>query len=134
MSLGLGGVLQPLKKVHLHVLTSSKTYLDGAPEELPWQFEIWVNLVGPGGLDHIDITKPGTSTPFVTLYEDEPIRWGDFDSHPYPTLLSLRVDYPEGPYKFEFYDSSDTLLKTVVLDYSDFPGGPTGPVNIMPGR
>ncbi|MHC4436123.1 MAG: hypothetical protein ACYS3S_02100 [Planctomycetota bacterium] len=112
-------------------MTSSMTHSDGVADALPWKLEIWVYLVDTGTLDHIDITAPGDEEPFVTLTEDGPIRWGDFNSDPHPTLASLRSEFPEGVYIFEFYNSSGILLKTIELDYSDFPSGPTGPVSII---
>ncbi|UCE18915.1 MAG: hypothetical protein JSV84_00755, partial [Gemmatimonadota bacterium] len=44
----------------------------------------------------------------------------------YSSLADLVIDYPNGVYTFEFYDSSHVLLRTVVLDYSSLsiPGNP----------
>jgi len=111
-------------------MTSSKTHTAGAAVTDPWKLEIWVYLVDAGSLDHIDIYKPGSSTPFVTLYEDGPVRWGDYNSSSHPTLESLQIEFPPGNYIYVLCDSSNTILKTVVLDYSGIPDGPTGPANI----
>jgi hypothetical protein len=89
-----------------------------------WDFEIEVFVSDPGLLHHIDVIKPGDTTPSHTLYESEPDRW-IFDPPKHPSLPALRADYPEGTYTLEFRDSGNTLLKTVSLDYSGL-SDPTG--------
>jgi len=62
------------------------------------------------------------------MYEEGPTpRWGDYDSPAsYSSLADLVIDYPNGVYTFEFYDSSNVLLRSVALDYSSLsiPGNP----------
>jgi len=101
-------------------ITSCKSHLDGIPRTFPWQFEIWVYVADPGSLHHIDVTKPGDSVPFATMYEEGPTpRWGDYDSPAsYSSIADLRTVYPNGVYTFEFYDISNNVLRTVSLDYS----------------
>ena len=90
--LGLVSVLgillvTPTAKADLDIewicITSCKTHSDGVPEISPWQFEMWVYVVDPGILHHIDVTKPGDSIPFAIMYEEGSTpRWGDYDTTP----------------------------------------------------
>ncbi|MHC4633082.1 MAG: hypothetical protein ACYS9C_17700 [Planctomycetota bacterium] len=97
-------------------IISMKDYRDGTPSppSNPWDFRIWVNLVDTDSLDHIDVTKPGGSTPFTTLSLPD---YGYRSPSQYSTLGNLQVDYPTGNYTFEFRNSIDTLLRSVTLDY-----------------
>jgi len=122
----------PVAKATLNIdwiaITSYKSYIDGTPEGAqPWRFEMWVEVVDPGGLDHIDVTPPGPATPFTLSEYNGSWEW-EAPSQ-YPSLATLRVDYPEGIYTFEFRNSSDGLLDTVSLNYSGLPGEPSNPVN-----
>ncbi len=107
-------------------MKSCKHYVDGTAYSNPWEFKVKVYLVDPGTLHHIDVTPPAGGTPF-TIYEDydywkyEPPSW-------YSTLTALQADYPPGNYKFEFCDSSNTVLRTVNLDNSGI-GEPGSPVD-----
>ena len=114
-------------------MTSSKQFRDGVPQGLdPWSLDIWVRVVDPGALHHIDITKPGESDPFVTLYEEiVSVEWGWDSQGDYPSLLLLRAVYPEGTYKFDFRDSEGGLIKSLNIAYSDLPGEPTEPVEFI---
>jgi hypothetical protein len=104
-------------------MDSCKYHWNGTADSYPWALEISVYFADTGDLKHIDITKPGGSTPFTTIYED----YGDWEyespSH-YLTLADLQGNYPTGDYTFKFFDISDTLLRTVTLGYSgiDEPG------------
>ena len=118
----------PVAKAELDIerigMTSRKYYLDGIPTSNPWDFEVQANLVNPGTLHHIDVTPPAGWTPF-TIYED--YGYWEYESPSlYSTLTALQTDHPPGNYKFEFCNSSDTVLRTVNLDYSGIsaPGSP----------
>ncbi|MBA7669000.1 hypothetical protein ES703_77124 [subsurface metagenome] len=104
-------------------MTSCKDHQDGTPYNYPWCFEIWVDLVDPDTLHHIDVTPPAGGTLF-TIYED--YGWEYESPSDYLTLAGLRGDYPTGTYTFEFCNSSNTVLRTVNLDYSGIsePGNP----------
>jgi len=108
---------------------SSKDYLDGTAISNPWFFLALIDLVDPGTLHHIDVTPPAGRTPF-TIYEDYGYWEWEYRSWPttYPTLTALQADYPPGNYKFEFCDSSNTVLRTVNLDNSGI-GEPGSPVD-----
>ena len=82
----------------------------------PWDFEIEVALVDIGAVDHIDIFKPGATSPSATL-SGGGLEW-EFDPDDRATLDLLRDDWPEGIYRLEFRSNSDTLLRSVSLDYS----------------
>ena len=98
------------------VMTWCKDHIDGTPEGAqPWSFEIWVDLADAGTLDHIDVTKPAGATPFTSITQDD----GDceFDSpNHFISLTTARAVYPLGPWKFEFRDAGNGLLRTVNLD------------------
>jgi len=119
----------PVAKAELDIemidMCSQKDHLDGTPYSNPWRFEVWIDLVDPGTLHHIDVTLPAGGTPF-TIYEDDG-HW-DYESWPttYPTLTALQAIYPTGLYTFDFRDSSGSLIKSVQLNYSgiDEPGSP----------
>jgi len=122
----------PVAKAQLNIdwicITSYKTYVDGTPSGAqPWRFEIWVENVDPGSLDHIDVTPPFPATPF-TMFEDNG-SWGWEALSEYSSLVSLRGDYPEGIYTFDFRNISDVLLDFVSLNYSGLPGEPSNPVS-----
>jgi hypothetical protein len=104
-------------------------YVDGSPDgPYPWDFEIDVLVSDPGSLHHIDVTNPlGASVVSETIYQTEPGLWG-FDPPKDASLDDLRAKYPEGIYTFEFYDSENTLLKTVYIGYSDL-SAPASPVD-----
>ncbi len=114
------GTAQADLDIHGIYIDSCKDFWNGTPETNPWVLEISVDFVSTGDLDHIDVTKPGTSTPFA-IYED----YGDwhYGSTEYSSLGDLRDDYPTGEYTFDFRSSSSSLL-TFKLDYSgiDEPG------------
>ena len=108
-------------------MTSTKIHINGEPAyPAPWVFDFYVNLVEPGDLEYINVTRTGESEPFATMLPEEnnPGWWEYLLPHSYETLSSLRVDYPEGIYKFDFWSSSGVLLRTVYLDYSDMPSEP----------
>lgn len=90
-------------------ITSCKDHLDGEALSIPWVFEVWVDFVDRGSLHHIDVTDSASFTIDDDWYES---------STDYSTLTALRGDYPTGNYKFEFEDSSNTVLRTVNFDYS----------------
>jgi len=112
-------------------ITSHKIYKDGTPMSAqPWKFEIWVDNVDSGSLHHIDVTPPDPATPFTFFEDDSPLGWWRWDPpSQYSSLASLRVDYPEGIYTFEFRNISNGLLDTVSLNYSGLPGEPSMPVD-----
>jgi hypothetical protein len=138
--LGLMAILSvllvtPTAKADLDIdwicITSFKSYIDGIPKAKSWEFDIWAYVIDKGTLHHIDITKPGASTPFATAYEDinPPDWWTYYSPTDYSSLNDLRVDYPEGVYTFEFRDSDGTVIRTVSLDYTGLPSEPTNPVD-----
>ncbi len=111
-------------------VTSYKAYTDGTPEGAqPWRFEIWVEVIDPGSLDHIEVTPPSPAIPF-TLSEDNG-SWGWEAPSQYPSLASLRTAYLEGTYMFEFLNSSNVLLDIVSLNYSGLLGESSNPVNFI---
>jgi hypothetical protein len=116
----LQGPTAPLDIERIGIMTECE-YVDGIPDGLyPWDFEIEVLVSEPGALDHIDVTNPaGASVESETIYQTEPGLWV-FDPPKDASLEDLRDKYPEGTYIFEFYDSENSLLKTVSLDYSGF--------------
>ena len=112
-------------------MTSCKDHLDGTPYDYPWCFEIWIDLVDPGTLDHIHVTPPtgGSgpgSGPFI-IYEDGD--WWEYESpNDYLSLAALQAVYPPGDYTFEFHDSGHVPLNSVTLDYSGL-SEPDNPVD-----
>ncbi len=116
-------------------ITSTKEFRDGVEDTEPWQFDIWVHVVDPGTLHHVDITKPGALSPFTTMYEENNPGWWDEWDPPFdiefPSLLELRVVHPEGTYTLDFRDSGGGLIKSLSFDYSNLPGKPTGPVDFI---
>jgi hypothetical protein len=120
----------PITKASLDIdgiyITYLKGFVDGAAGPTPWGFETWVDITSSNGLDHIDITKPGGATPFATLNSSN--EWEYYSPALYSDLSAVQGVYPEGIYKFEFENSSDTVLKTVNLDHSGL-SEPTGPVD-----
>lgn len=124
----VAGTAQAALDINGIYMTSCKDYVDGTPEgPLPWEFEIWVDFANTTGLGHIDVTKPGDSTPSITIYEEDGYWEYDSPSH-YLDLAALRDDYPTGDYTFKFLDSGDTLLDSVTLNYPDL-SEPLGPVD-----
>ena len=127
-------LVAPTAKAELDIdwicITSCKSHLNSVPVTFPWRFEIWVYVADPGSLNYINVYKPGASTPFATMYEEGPSpRWGDYDSPiSYSSLADLVIDYPNGLYTFEFYNSSHVLLRSVALDYSNL-SIPVNPVD-----
>lgn len=107
-------------------ITSYKKHVDGTPISHPWRFETWVDLLDPGDLDHIDVTGPSVS---FTMTQNGPNSWGYNSPAGYLSLPDLRTDYPEETYTLEFCNSSDVVLKTIILDYSLLPPEPLNPVN-----
>ena len=107
-------------------IDSDNRYRDGTPYDYPWEFEISVDFVNTGSLNHIDVTKPGGSIPFTTIYEDD----GDweYESSNYLTLADLQNDYPTGNHTLDFRDSSNALLCSVTLYYPDIDE-PLNPVD-----
>jgi len=108
-------------------ITSYKDYVDGTPESHPWGVDIWVRASNPGDLNYIEITKPGGSAPFVTIYETGNSGWWDYWSPvEYSSLAILRTVYPLGIYTFDFYDSGNDKLDSIGLNYSitDLPSMP----------
>ncbi len=103
-----------------------KDHLDGTATSVPWRFEIDIRLVDTGSLASIYMTLPDGSTtyPLDNLGNGH---W-EYESWPilYLTLTALQAVYPAGLYTFDFRDSSDSLIKSVQLDYSgiDEPGSP----------
>ena len=123
----------PISKAALDIdwiaITSSKNFLDGLPKGTePWCFKIQVQVADTGNLHHINVTEPGSSTPF-TLDPGPGGYWDLWPPPEYPSLSDLRGDYPEGIYTFEFLDIDDVLVKTVNLDYNGIPGPPESPVD-----
>jgi hypothetical protein len=113
------------------IMMSTKIHINGEPAyPTPWVFDFYVNLVEPGDLEYINVTRPGELEPFAIMWAEEnnPGWWEYLLPASYETLSDLRVDYPEGIYKFDFWSSGSVLLRTVYLDYSDMPGEPLNPV------
>ncbi len=108
------------------VITSIKEYVDGAAWDVPWAFEMWVDVVSPGSLDHIDVTGSATFT--IPKYEGS---W-DWSSGYYGFLTDLRAAYPLGAYTLNFQNSSDVSLNTVTLDLTGLSEEPSlNPVNFI---
>jgi hypothetical protein len=114
-------------------MTSCRQFRDGIPQgDYPWSLDIWVHVVDPGALDHIDVTKPDDSDPFVTLYEEDASGWWNCSlDDDYDSLDAVRVVYKEGIYKFDCCDSEDRLIKSLNIAYDELPGEPTGPVEFI---
>ena len=109
------------------VITSCKEHLDGTPEVNPWCFEMWFQFADPGNLHHIDVTKPGDSSPWTTIYKVDG-EWSYDSPSDYSTLADLQTDFPTGDYQFDFRDISDGILNTITLNNSGL-SEPTDPVN-----
>ena len=107
-------------------ITSVKNYVDGTSGAQPWGFEMWVDVVDPGDLHHIDVTLPGP-TSFTLSEYDGSWEW-DSPSY-YSSLANLQSAYPLGTYTFQFRNNSNALLDTATFDYSSLPGEPSNPVN-----
>ena len=117
-------------------ITSYKECRDGLPKDPePCEFDIWAHVVYPGSLHHIDITKPGASSPFMTMYEaTNPGWWDEWDPSSiieYPSLSALREVYQEGFYTRNFRDIGSGLIKSLSFDYSIPPSKPTGEVDFI---
>ncbi|UCH70904.1 MAG: hypothetical protein JSV29_02715, partial [Candidatus Bathyarchaeota archaeon] len=112
-------------------ITSCIDYIDGTLQDSePWSLDIVVKTVDSGSRHYIDVTPPNPATQF-TIYEDnvDKGKW-DWDSRPEDSsLANLRARYPEGDYIFEFCEIDGTILRTVVLDYSDLPSVPANPID-----
>ncbi|MHC4489499.1 MAG: hypothetical protein ACYS9C_17705 [Planctomycetota bacterium] len=108
-------------------ITSVKNYVDSIAGAQPWGFEMWVDVVDPGSLDHIDVTPPSPATPFTLSKYNGSWEW-DSPSY-YSSLTNLQSAYPLGTYTFQFRNSSNALLDTATFDYSGLPGEPSNPVN-----
>ena len=102
------------------VITSVQNFVDGTPWTDPWAFEMWVEVVTPGDLDHIDVTGAASFT--LSKYGDK--EWESGPSSLYSSLAALRDDYPLGTYTLTFEDSFDVFLNSVDLVYSGLPGEP----------
>ncbi|MFC1792531.1 hypothetical protein ACFL3Q_02975 [Planctomycetota bacterium] len=115
-------------------ISTTKQFRDGEPQgDLPWSLDIMVSVIDPDNLHHIDITKPGDSDPFITLYEEgTPVGWwgGSLDDD-YASLSALRVVYPEGIYRFDFRAIDNSLIRSLDIDYTDLPGEPMEPVDFI---
>ncbi len=108
-------------------LTTYKDHNDGTPITNPWGIDIWVYASNPGNLNYIEVTKPGVSAPFATMYETDNSGFWDFSApDEYASLTDLRAVYPLGIYTLDFYDSSNNHLDSVSLYYSitDMPSMP----------
>ncbi len=117
-------------------ITSYKEFRDGVPKDPePGEFDIWAHVVYPGTLHRIDITKPGASSPFMTMYEaTNPGWWDEWDPSSiieYPSLSALREVYQEGFYTLNFRDIGSGLIKSLSFDYSILPSKPMGPVDFI---
>jgi len=128
----------PMAKADLDIdllgISCCKQFRDGEPQgSYPWSLDILLSVVDPGALHHIDITKPGDSDPFVTLYEEATPAgwWGCSLDDDYYSLSALRAVYQEGTYKFDFRDIGDGLIRSLNIDYTALPGEPTEPVEFI---
>ena len=65
LTMAVTGTAQAALDVNTIVMTSYKTYVDGAAGGTPWCFEVWVELDDPGNLHHIDVNLPGGSSSFT---------------------------------------------------------------------
>jgi len=100
-------------------ITTYKDHNNGTPLPNPWGIDIWVYATNPGNLNYIEVTKPGGSVPFATMYETDNSGFWDFSALvEYNSLPDLRAVYPLGTYTFVFYDSSNNELDSVSLDYN----------------
>lgn len=105
----------------------NEEYDDGIPEINHWEFSVFILWSDKGSLDHIDITLPDGSTVYTITAEDYS---ASYDSPTmYASLADLQADYPQGIYTLDFRDSSNTILRTVSLNFSDLPGLPVKPVD-----
>jgi hypothetical protein len=117
-------------------ITSYKECRDGLHKDTePGEFDIWAHIVYPGTLHRIDITKPGASSPFMTMYEaTNPGWWDEWDPSSiieYPSLSALQEVYPEEFYTIDFRDLGGRLIKSLSFDYSIPPIKPTGEVDFI---
>jgi len=117
-------------------ITSYKEFRDNVPKDPePGEFDIWAHVVDPGTLHRIDITKPGASSPFMTMYEaTNPVWWDEWDPSSiikYPSLSALREVYQEEFYTLNFHDIIGGLIKSLSFDYSIPPSKPKGPVDFI---
>jgi hypothetical protein len=124
------GTVQAALDIDAIYIDSCKDYTDGTPDGNPWDFEISVDFVDTGSLHHIDVSKPGDSTPSITIiYKDN--WWGHESPTDYLTLADLQKDYPSGEYTLDFRNSNNELLcSSVTLDYSGI-AEPCNPVNFI---
>jgi hypothetical protein len=114
-------------------MTSCKQFRDGVPQgPNPWSLDIWVRVVNPGTLHHIDVTKPGGTSPFVTMYEEATPGWWvcSLDDN-YASLPALREVYTEGIYTLDLLNSEGGLIKSLDIDCDNLPGEPTEPVDFI---
>ncbi|PKL47628.1 MAG: hypothetical protein CVV39_05520 [Planctomycetes bacterium HGW-Planctomycetes-1] len=124
----IAGTVQAALDIDAIVITSCKGYLNGTADSNPWLFEIWVDFVDDSGMERIDVTRPGSSTPFTTIYYEEDEGWSYDSPIDYVSLTALQADYAQGNYTFDFIGAGDTLLNSVTLDYSEIIE-PLNPVN-----
>jgi len=107
-------------------ISSIMDYEDGSAITNPWVFEIWVDIVTPEDLDHIDVTLPDSST--INLIEEEDNFWQYESLSGYSNLAKLHVVYGAGSYIFEFENSIDVVLNTITLNNSGI-SEPLNPVH-----
>lgn len=115
-------------------ISATKQFRDGVPQgEFPWSLDIMVSVANPDTLHHIDVTKPGDSEPFVTLYEEDAPAgwWGTSFDDDYTSLDALRVVYKEGPYRFDFLNIDSVMIRSIYIDYTGLPGEPAEPVDFV---
>ncbi len=117
-------------------ITSYKECRDDLPKDPePGEFDTWAHVVYPGSLHRIDITKPGASSPFMTMYEaTNPGWWDEWDPSSiieYPSLFALREVYQEGFYTLDFRNIGGGLIKSLSFDYSIPPSKPTREVDFI---
>lgn len=130
-------LITPMAKADLDIdwigITSCQQFRNDLPQgNFPWSLDIWVSVVDSGDLHHIDITKPGATSSFETMYEEAASGWWGFSlDDDYASLTALRAVYPEGTYTFDFLDSSDVLIKSLDIAYDGLPGVPTGSVDFI---
>ena len=126
-------LVTPMAKADLDIdligISSLKQFRDGVPQGPdPWSLDIGVRVVDSGALHHIDITKPGDLSPFVTLNEEAASgSWDCSLDDDYESLDDLKAVYEEGTYKFDFRKNDDVLIKSLDIAYS-YPVEPTEPV------
>jgi hypothetical protein len=118
----------PLDIERIGIMTELE-YLDGSADgPYPWDFEIEVLVSNPGELHHINVTNPpGALIEAETIYQTGPNSWV-FDPDKDTSLSDLRQKYPEGIYMLEFCNSDNSVIKTVLLDYSGL-SAPASPVD-----